>query len=399
MNYKAKFEEIVNHAKKKNFLLDYGGDQASISIFAFKNVLEYLGINQTPKINSLVQLSALPEKEFLEKYKIGIRWLYPKPSKKTEILLEKYKDTINIDVESEIKKGYISDGSGKHFIDEWGVKWARSAFYFEMVDHPLKGKSFNEIKKYKFPDPQDKNRTNNLKNEVNLYLKENPNFVLSLSQSYGGILETAFWLRGFMDFYIDLASNTKECSYILDSLKDYFIEWNRNYINAVDAKIDIVAIGDDYGMQDRTIISPDLWRHQIKPRYADLIEDAKTLNNNIKWFHHSCGSIFPIINDLIDIGVDILNPIQPFAVGMQPEKLKKEFGSRITFHGGIDIQKLLPFSNPDEIKSEVKRVINILCENGGYIVAPSHNIQALTPVNNIIAFYNTVAEIFSEINK
>ncbi|MCL5072030.1 MAG: hypothetical protein M1308_14230, partial [Actinobacteria bacterium] len=197
---------------------------------------------------------------------------------------------------------------------------------------------------------------------------------------------------------IDIASNSRECRFLLDSITEYFIEWNSNYLKAVDGKVDILAVGDDYGMQDRTIMSPEIWRKQIKPRYQKMIKNIKSKYQDLKWFHHTCGSVFPIIGDMIEIGVDILNPIQPTALDMQPEKLKKTFGNNIIFHGGIDIQKLLPFGKPDEIRNEVKRVINILSENGGYIAAPSHNIQALTPVENIIALYETVNDMFTEIN-
>ncbi|MCL4418362.1 MAG: hypothetical protein M1365_17040 [Actinobacteria bacterium] len=398
INYKEIFNRTINHEKGRSFLLDFGGDQASISIFVYKQFLDRIGINRTPGINSLVQLSSIPEKEFLAKYNIGFRWLYPKSSKRSRILLDKYKETVEINIEEEIKRGYVASGKGKIFKDEWGVTWKRSAYYFEMTKHPLEGMSFEEIKKYKFPDPQDSSRTKGLANELQNYLDENLNYIISLSQSYGGILETALWLRGFMDFYIDIASNSRECRFLLDSITEYFIEWNSNYLKAVDGKVDILAVGDDYGMQDRTIMSPEIWRKQIKPRYQKMIKNIKSKYQDLKWFHHTCGSVFPIIGDMIEIGVDILNPIQPTALDMQPEKLKKTFGNNIIFHGGIDIQKLLPFGKPDEIRNEVKRVINILSENGGYIAAPSHNIQALTPVENIIALYETVNDMFTEIN-
>lgn len=396
VSYKKKFYKILNHEKGKNFLLDYGGDQSAISIFVYYDFLKRLGIDKIPRINSLVQMTALPENEFLKKYNIGFRWLYPKPSKKTIKLNELFKKTIDIDIRGEIERGYVSGGVGNFFIDEWGIKWKRSAYYFEMVEHPLAGKTLEEIKKYKFPDPADKSRVENLNKDLKKYYEDNPNYIIALSQSYGGLLETALWLRGFMDFFIDIGSSSKECSYLLDKIMEYFMEWNRNYIFSVEGKVDIMAIGDDYGMQDRMILSPGIWRKYIKSRYKKEIEDIKSKYNHIKWFHHSCGSIFPIINDLIDIGVDILNPIQPKAKDMEPKHLKNNFGDRITFHGGIDIQELLPFGTPIDVEKEVKRRLDILSENGGYIIAPSHNIQAKTPIENILTFYNTVNEYYEE---
>jgi uroporphyrinogen decarboxylase len=392
INYREEFYKIINHEKGRHFLLDFGGDQASVSIFAYAGVLGELGIERIPKINSFVQLSSLPEEEFLNKYKIGFRWLYPKPSRKMRELIDEFRETFELDVRTEIQRGYIADGSGKFFFDDWGVKWKRSAYYFEQVAHPLAGKSYDEIANYIFPDPSDRLKVENLEGELRAYSKENPQYIISLSQSYGGILETALWIRGYTDFYLDMGSNSKECGYLLDGLMEYFIEWYKQCLSSVDGRVDIVAIGDDYGMQDRMLLSPEMWKTYIKPRYKKLIDSMKSKYSHIKIFHHSCGSIFPIIEDLIEIGVDILNPIQPTAKDMDPKKLKRRYGNRITFHGGIDVQTLLPFGTTREIKNEVIRILEILSENGGYIIAPSHNIQAGTPVKNILAFYDTVNE-------
>jgi len=392
INYKEEFVKILSHENGRHFLLDFGGDQASVSIFAYGGVLSKLGIEGAPKINNFVQLSSLPEEEFLRKYKIGFRWLYPKPSRKTRELIEEFRETFEFDVRTEIQQGYAAGGSGKYFFDEWGVKWKRSAYYFEQVAHPLAGKSYDEITQFIFPDPSDRLKVENLKDELRAYSEENLQYIISLSQSYGGLLETALWIRGYMDFYLDMGSNSRECRYLLDGIKEYFIEWYKQYLSSVDGSVDIVAIGDDYGMQDRMLLSPEMWRTYIKPRYKELIDSIKSKYSHIKVFHHSCGSIYPIIEDLIEIGVDILNPIQPTAKDMDPAKLKRRFGRRITFHGGIDVQTLLPFGTVREIKSEVIRILEILSENGGYIIAPSHNIQAGTPVENIFAFYDTVNE-------
>ena len=391
-DYRKEFNKILRHEEGKHFLLDCGGDQASISIFAYRQVLEKLGVRRPPKINSFVQLSAVPEEEFLRAYDIGFRWLYPRPSKQMKLMMDLHSDTFRIDVTREIEQGYVSGGIGNVFVDEWGVKWKRSAFYFEQIGHPLAGKSFDEIKSYTFPDPADPLRVEGLMAELEAYRKENASYIVPLSQSYGGILETALWLRGYEDFYLDIGSDSRECAYLLDAIKEYFIEWNRRYLSAVKGEADIIAIGDDYGMQDRMLLSPEMWRTHIKTRYGELIEGIKSAYPTVKVFHHSCGSVFPIIEDLIDIGVDILNPIQPTAKDMEPQKLKERFGERITFHGGVDVQTLLPFGSPHDIRKEVTRRLDVLSEKGGYIIAPSHNIQAGTPVENIFAFYDSVKE-------
>ena len=395
-DYRRRFRDIVEHAPGRHFMLDYGGDQACASIFTYAPLLRKLGVHRLPRVNNLVQLSALPEDEFLQRYDIGIRWFYPRPSHRDRDLAEQFSDAMNIDIEMELEKGYVSGGAGAWFRDEWGVTWKRSAYYFDQAEHPLSGKSFDEIRRYPFPDPTDPLRTENLAADLQRCLQENPNYVVSLSQSYGGILETALWVRGYADFYMDLASESPEGLWLLDFLTDYFLEFNLRYLAAVEGKVHVLAIGDDYGMQDRLLISPTLWRKHIKPRYARLLAAVKTLYPHIRVFHHSCGAIFPIIGDLAEIGIDILNPIQPAAKDMEPERLKRSFGGLLTFHGGIDVQQLLPFGTPEDIRAEVIRRLRILSADGGYIVAPSHNIQANTPLANVLAFYDAVKEFGAE---
>lgn len=393
-NYQERFEEILSHAPGKHFLLDCGGDQASMSIFVYKEFLKYLGVERLPQINSLVQLSAMPDKEFLEKYDIGFRWLYPKGSARVR---KRAACIADYTAEYYLEKGYVSGGSDVAFYDDWGVKWSRSAYYYEQVEHPLQGKSYDDVVAYDFPDPNDPLKTENLDQELAAFRKENKDYVVALSQSYGGLLETALWIRGYTDFYVDLASDSKECAFLLDAILEHFIAFNRNYLSAVEGDVQILAIGDDYGMQDRLLISPEAWRKHIKPRLQQLISSVKDQYSHIKIFLHSCGAVSELIDDFIEVGVDILNPIQPKASGMDPVVLKKKYGDRIVFHGGIDVQELLPCGSPQQVKDEVWRRLDILAENGGYIIAPSHNIQAGTPVENVIAFYNAVLEYSEKI--
>ena len=391
-NYKAIFNDIIHHKHGKYTMLDFGGDQAAISVFAYDKTLRSIGVNRAPKINSLVQLSALPEKEFLKKYDVGTRWLYPKASKRTRELNEEYSAVINVDVEKEIRSGFVMGNADRFFYDEWGVKWQRSAYYFEQVKHPLQDLTYQEVRNYEFPNPEDPLRLQGTLIELEEYQTENPNYVILFSQSYGGILETALWLRGFEQFYMDLSLNTKICDYLLDAITDYLVTWTAYFLRELKGRVDVVAIGDDYGMQDRMLMSPETWREKIKPRHKHFIESFKNKFSHTYMFHHTCGSVTPIVEDLIDNGVDILNPIQPTAKGMEPSELKSKFGRRITFHGGIDVQKLLPNAEPRRIREEVLRIMEILSEDGGYIVAPSHNIQAETPTENIISFYDAVME-------
>ena len=164
----------------------------------------------------------------------------------------------------------------------------------------------------------------------------------------------------------------------------------------VELGADIVWAGDDFGSQQGMIMSPEAWRRIFKPRIKTMIQEFKSVNPDVKVAWHSCGSIFPIIPDFVEIGLDILNPLQPLAKDMDPELLKRTFGKDLVLFGGIDIQELLPYAAPDEIKNNVRKMAAVVGENGGYIIAPAHNIQDDTPVENILAFFDAVKELAQE---
>jgi len=161
---------------------------------------------------------------------------------------------------------------------------------------------------------------------------------------------------------------------------------------------DIIWAGDDFGTQRGMMISPDMWREHFKPRIKWMFEEFRKVNPDIKIAWHTCGSVIPIIDDFAEIGLDILNPIQPLAEGMEPQFLKDTYGDKLNFFGGIDIQNLMPHGTPEEVKKEVKRRIGILGKGGGYLVAPAHNVQNDTPVENIDAFFEAIKE-YEEENK
>jgi len=153
----------------------------------------------------------------------------------------------------------------------------------------------------------------------------------------------------------------------------------------IDEGVDLIWTGDDFGTQQGMVIPPAVWREFFKERYAKLFSEFKRRNPAIKIAYHSCGNILPIISDLIEIGLDILNPIQPRAIN--PEELKKKFGKRLCFWGGVDIQYALPFGTPKDVEEEVKLRLSQLDANGGLILSPAHNVQYDTSVENVLAFY------------
>jgi uroporphyrinogen decarboxylase len=200
------------------------------------------------------------------------------------------------------------------------------------------------------------------------------------------------WLRGHAQFYMDLISNRDFVTALLDRLLDIEMRLARNVLEVVGDYIQVVRVSDDLGTEHGPIISPNLYRELIKPRQKTLYQFIKN-NTRAKLLLHSCGSVYQLIPDFIEIGVDALNPVQVSARDMDTGKLKKEFGDKLTFWGGgCDTQKVLPMGTLEEVKQEVKKRIRELAPGGGFIFTPVHNIQYDVSPEKICALYDTAFE-------
>ena len=204
----------------------------------------------------------------------------------------------------------------------------------------------------------------------------------------GGVFESAWALYGLEKFLIDLVERPEIPCAIMDCYTDLMISNVHNLMKEGQGLIDIVYTYDDIATQSSLIMSPAMWRKYIFPRHQRLNQVIKSYN--LKILYHSCGAIYPLIRPLVEeLGIDVLNPLQPRAALMDMEKIKKEFGERIAFHGGIDLQQTMSQGTPEDVRSEVASRISVLGKNGGYICTTAHYIQADTPLENVIALYTT----------
>lgn len=273
----------------------------------------------------------------------------------------------------------LPDGRIKN---EWGMIFRNAGIYSEFAEYPLAGAlTEKDILDYSFPDADAPGRFDKAHQIIETY-----------SDKYAviGDVETMFfemswYMTGMEKFLMDLMTGAEYQSHLMDRIMNYIISVGKKLVTM---DIDILWCGDDFGSQDGMLIDPETWRKIIKPRIKYMFEEFRKIKPDLKIAWHSCGSILPIIPDFIEIGLDILNPIQPAAFGMDPEFLKKTYGRDLVFFGGIDVQHLLPFGSPEMIRDEVKRRIGILGRDGGYIIAPAHNIQPDTSVENILAFFD-----------
>lgn len=195
------------------------------------------------------------------------------------------------------------------------------------------------------------------------------------------------FLRGLDTLLMDVVLDNEIGIYVIDKFTDFYVSYFDKMIAAAKGRIDILRIADDLGMQDRLLISPDIFERIFAPRIKKIVDMAHS--RGVKVMFHSCGAIYPLINSIIATGVDILDPIQVTAEGMKPERLKADFGERICFHGAIDTQFLLPQGTPQEVAANVESMFNVLGSGGGYILCPSHILQTDVPLDNVEALYRT----------
>jgi uroporphyrinogen decarboxylase len=304
----------------------------------------------------------------------------------TKLLTHLGNDCVGIAACAPASKPTFTDENGI-ITNEWGMKFKNAGLYNEFYAFPLaNAETAEDIDAYPFFQADDPTRFTSALQTIKEY-GENYAVVADLETS---IFETSWYLTGLEKFLMDMMLEPEYLNPLLDKVMEINLFTGKELIKA---GADIIWAGDDFGSQNNMIMDPDLWRSLFKPRIKYMFEEFRKVNPNIKIAWHSCGSILPIIPDFIEIGLDVLNPLQPLATGMDPLFLKNEYGKDLSFFGAICVQDLLPNKTPSEIKSEVKRRAEILGKNGGYIIAPAHNIQDDTPVENVLALFEAVKEL------
>jgi len=264
----------------------------------------------------------------------------------------------------------------------FGVLWRNvknsAGAYTEIVKGPLQNDEVL-LDDYQIPDPMDESWYVPVKSAVARYGKEK--FIIGSCQC--SIFETAWYLRGMEDFLIDLLDDEDYANALLDKIAEFPLKAG---LNMIDCGVDMVWLGDDVATQLSMMISMNTWRKYFKDRYARLFEAYRAKKKDIVIAYHSCGNCEAILDDMIEIGLDVINPVQPLA--MDPVHIKKRYGKSLTLFGAIDVQQLLPFGTTKQIRDQVREYKRILGENGGYILSPAHHIQSDTCLESIKAFYD-----------
>lgn len=270
--------------------------------------------------------------------------------------------------------------------DFWGITREAYADGDSSNECPLKDiSSVDDVESYQWPSPDDF-YGGNLEKEINSH----EDFAI-LGGVWAPIFHNIAWLCGFETALVNMQTQPEVTEALVMKVTDFWVGYTRRVLELGKGKIDIIENCNDFGTQSSMIMSPENFRKYFKPSLKRLYDVIKEFG--VKVMQHSCGSIVHIIPDLIEIGVDIINPVQVSASGMNPEALKREFGNSITFHGAIDTQYVLPSGSIDEVRREVNRIVKILGNGGGYILSGSQGFERDIPVENIIAMYDEAKRI------
>jgi len=370
--------KAINHEIPDRVPIDLGGFQTGIHVRAYAELLTYLGIEDDITILDPVQQLAVPCEEVLERFRVDTRYVGAHGPDSFEGKIEQN----------------VRDGKLWHDLrDEFGVVWSMpddQKLYMDISHHPLADASIEDIADYPFPNGGDPSRFTGVREHVLKLRKETPYALCTFIS--GVVYETCWYMRGLEQWFIDMMTQPEFCGALLDQMLKYWLDFESGFLAEVGDIVDIIMIGDDLTGQSGPLFNPAFYRRVVKPRQKKLVQHIKSLTDAKIWYH-TCGSCYEYIPDLIDNGVDILNPVQIGLVNMQPEKLKREFGDRIVFWGGgIDAQHILPFKGTLEVRDNVRNNLEYFKPGGGYIFNNVHNIQYGIKPENIEAMFDAAYE-------
>jgi len=378
MNPRQRVIATLNHEEPDRIPLDIGGSYVTgITKNAYVRLAQALGIDPEPVVLcDVIQQLAEPSEELLRKLDVDTRGIVPNIVRKNTSL-------------------EICDGE-EQFRDEWGVLWRRpeGSLYFDVAESPFAGQiSEAVIEDFPWPDAADPALFDGLEDKARQHY--NQGYAVMLDNLCAGLFEMCCRVRGTEQFLMDLVMDPDSACALLDK----FVELKLKYYGAAAERlggyVQLIREVDDMAGQQSMLISPDMYRQFIKPRHKLLFEaQKKLLPQPFYTFFHSDGAILEIIGDFVEIGVEVLNPVQLTARGMDAPALKQQFGKDIVFWGGgVNTQHVLPHAEAEQVRQNVRERVAQLAPGGGFVFATVHNIQDDVPMENILAMLEAFREM------
>jgi uroporphyrinogen decarboxylase len=375
MTPRQRVQTALEHQEPDRVPLDFGtGGNSSPTPEFYAHLKTHLGIqSETRFLPHYLRLAQVDE-AVLQKLNIDTRHILMHPT-------TRYRRPCNMPGQS---------------YDEWGVRWKEAntgeVIYRELAESPLANAKINDLASYEWwPNAIDFERYRGLRDEAK-QLYETTDYALVGAPGFNGVWERAWHMCGLERALEGLLQEQDFMHALLSRISDACKAALGCYLDQVGPYIQIIKLADDLGTQDGPMMSPATYRRMIEPYHKKLIDFVKR-RTNAKIFFHTCGSVYNLLPDLIDAGVEVLNPVQASAMNMDTLRLKAEFGQQISFMGAIDTQTVLPHGNPADVKREVEQRIAELAPGGGYIVAPTHNVQGDVPPENLVALYSHAQKV------
>ncbi|MFA5835730.1 MAG: uroporphyrinogen decarboxylase family protein [Bellilinea sp.] len=383
MTSRERLLTALEHREPDRIPLDLGSTQVTgIHVIAYQNLRQALGLPTVkPQPYDSIQGLAIPNEDIIARLGVDVRGINPLNSHNWQVIETEIQDATSGEL-------YWS------YHDEWGITHRKprpDGLYFSLWQAPLDKPELTsqDIFNHAWPRMDDPQRIAGLREKAEAYRAAG--YAVVLKDPFAGIFEMAQRIVGMENLLMMMASDAALAGVLFDKLTVLKLEFWDMALPRLGDVVDVISHADDYGTQISQIISPRMFRQQIKPRWQAVFDRVRTLAPHARRFFHSCGNVRPLIPDFIEIGVEILNPVHIRATGMEPVALKRDFGDVLSFWGGaVDTQGVLPYGTPQEVRDDVKRNIEALAPGGGYVFNTVHNIQADVPVENIMAMYEAL---------
>ncbi|MBL7210784.1 MAG: hypothetical protein ISS61_00235 [Desulfobacteraceae bacterium] len=356
----------LNHQETDRIPVDLGGsDCTTITVKAYDNLKEHLGFKGDTRVFSRRFQTVLVAEELQRMLHCDVRVIPYRPS-----IRDRARSTADIT-----------------YTDEWGLDYQSDGLYFNIINSPLKNATLDDLEGYDWPDPSDPERVKGVAEEAR-YWHDHSTYALLGPGIACSLFEQCWYLRGFEQFFLDLVVDKAFAHALLRKVLDIRKVMYGRFLEEAGKYLDVIYVADDIAMQSGPMMSIEMFREMIKPYYKEYFTFLKE-KTEAKLLYHCCGGVEPFLEDLIEAGIDIINPVQTTAGGMDPANLKEKYGDRIVFWGGIDTQRILPKGTPGEVQEETQKMLRIMGSGGGYVLAAVHNVQPDTPPENIMAMLDT----------
>jgi uroporphyrinogen decarboxylase len=377
MNSRERVLKTLNHEEPDRVPFDLGGTGATgIHLTAYRALRGHLGLPEVEaRTEDIIQQLAVVDEDLAARLETDCRNVAPRSSAIYNL-------------------SFRDEGDYTAYTDEWGLGWRmpkEGGFYYDMYHHPLsEAATVGDVAGYVWPEARDPHRFAGLRERARA-VREAGRIVI-LGGLCAGVTEMHSWLRGFIKYFTDFRHNTALAEYLMDQVVELKMAYWEQALGAAGEYVDVVMEADDMAGQDRLMFSPTTYRTLIKPRHTRLFAFIKKLAP-VKIFFHTCGAIRPLIGDLIETGIDILNPVQKSAAGMDLAELKRDFGRDVVFWGGgVDTQRVFGTGTPEAVRADVRQSIEALAPGGGFVFGTVHNTQANVPPENFMAMWQALRD-------